>query len=160
VATQSIIAAVLEKYDSGLSAAHFPSAAKPPVYFDEAPAVDAAGAQLDAEGGFVVLRDEGQDVQSLGFERQTLEVAAFVLEVYYPSLANVDAAVLAIKRNGGTAAQAQGFDFGTLVDLTSPRGTFEIVRTKEQRSKAGVGKTGKRVHVCKLSYRVVVQEAA
>jgi hypothetical protein len=160
MATQSIIAAGITKF-AALTAANFPGATRPALYFDEAPAVNASGTQIQpTAAGYCVLKDEGQDVLSLGFERQTNEVCQFVIEVYYPSLADVDTAVLAIKRNGGTAAQGNGFDFGTLSDLASPRGTFEIVRTREQRAFAGQGKTGVPVHVCRLSYRVVVQEAA
>lgn len=160
MATQSIIAASITKFDA-LTAANFPGASRPALYFDDAPVVNAAGAQVQpTTAGYCVLKDDGQDVLSLGFERQTNEVCNFVIEVYYPSLADVDTAVLAIKRNGGTTAQALGFDFGILSDLTSPRGTFEIVRTREQRAGASLGKTGVPVHVCRLSYRVAVQEAA
>lgn len=160
MATQSIIAAGITKF-AGLTAANFPDATRPTLYFDDAPVVTAAGAQVQpTTQGYCVLKDEGQDVTVMGFERQTNEVCNFVIEVYYPFLADVDTAVLAIKRNGGTTAQALGFDFGTLSDLTSPRGTFEMVRTREQRAHAGMGKTGVPVHVCRISYRVIVQEAA
>ena len=160
MATQSIIAAAITKF-AALTAANFPGSTRPPLYFDDAPVVTAAGAQVQpTAAGYCVLKDDGQDVLSLGFERQTNEAAHFVIEVYYPSLGDVDTAVLAVKRNGGTAAQALGFDFGTLSDLASPRGTFEIVREREQRAHAGLGKTGVPVHVCRISYRVVVQEAA
>jgi hypothetical protein len=158
--TQSIIAASITKF-AALTAANFPNATLPVLYFDEAPVVNTLGVQVQpTTAGYCVLKDEGQDVLSLGFERQTNEVEAFVIEVYYPSLGDVDTAVLAIKRNGGTATQGLGFDFGTLSDLASPRGTFEIVRKREQRAFAGMGKTGVPVHVCRISYRVVVQEAA
>jgi hypothetical protein len=160
MATQSIISACITKF-AALTAANFPSSTRPALYFDEAPVVNASAAQVDpTTAGYCVIKDEGQDVLSLGFERQTNEVCQFVIEVYYPSLGDVDTAVLAIKRNGGTSAQGNGFDFGTLSDLTSPRGTFEIVRTREQRAHAGQGRTGVPVHVCRITYRVVVQEAA
>ena len=160
MATQSIISACITKF-AALTAANFPNSTRPTLYFDEAPVVTASGAQLAVTStGYCVLKDEGQNVLSLGFERQTNEVCDFVIEVYYPSFADVDTAVLAIKRNGGTSADGNGFDFGTLSDLTSPRGTFEIVRTREQRAFAGMGKTGEPVHVCRISYRVAVQEAA
>lgn len=160
MATQSIIKACIDKF-AALDAANFPGGSRPALYFDEAPAVNASGAQVQpTTAGYCVLKDEGQDVTVMGFERQTNEACQFVIEVYYPDLGDVDTAVLALKRNGGTADQALGFDFGTLSGLSSPRGTFEIVRTREQRSFAGKGKTGVPVHRCRVSYRVVVQEAA
>lgn len=160
MATQSIIAACITKF-AALTATNFPNYTLPTLYFDEAPVVTAAGAQLVVTStGYCVLKDNGQDVLPLGFERQTNEVCNFDIEVYYPSLGDVDTAVLAIKRNGGTAAAGNGFDFGTLSDLASPRGTFEIVRVREQRGNGGLGKTGVPVHFCRISYRVVVQEAA
>jgi hypothetical protein len=158
--TQSIISACITKF-AALTASNFPSSTRPTLYFDDAPVVQSDGSQLAVTStGYCVLKDEGQNVLSLGFERQTNEVCDFVIEVYYPSLGDVDTAVLAIKRNGGTAADGNGFDFGTLSDLASPRGTFEIVRTREQRGNGGLGKTGVPVHYCRLSYRVVVQESA
>lgn len=158
--TQSIIDAALTKFDA-LTATNFPNSARPTIYFDQAPAVKADGSQLSVTSeGYVVLKDEGQEVVSFGFERQTNEVATFVLEVWYPSLADVDTAVLAIKRNGGTAADGNGFDFGTLSDLASPRGTFETIRVREQRGQEGRGKSGALVHFCRITYRVAVVEAA
>lgn len=158
--TQSIIDAALTKFDA-LTAANFPNATRPTIYFDQAPQVKADGSQLSVTSeGYVVLKDEGQQVVSFGFERQTNEVARFVFEVYYPSLGDVDTAILAIKRNGGTAAQGLGFDFGTLADLESPRGTFEIIRESERRSREPMGKNGALVHVGRVTYRVAVVEAA
>ena len=158
--TQSIIDAVLTKFDA-LTAANFPNSTRPTIYFDRAPLVKSDGSQLHVTSeGYVVLKDQGQRVVSFGFERQTNEVASFVFEVYYPDLGDVDTAVLAIKRNGGTAAQGNGFDFGTLSDLASPRGTFETIREEEIRSQEPMGRNGALVHVCRMTYRVAVLEAA
>jgi hypothetical protein len=123
VATTSIIAAVMTKYD-GLTASNFPSSALPPIYLDDPPLLD-GGSQVRPP--YVVLRDNGQ-VPQYEFERTTLEVCDFALEVYYPTpdsggpLANVDTAATAIKRNGGAVGAGSGFDYGTLSDLVSPRG--------------------------------------
>lgn len=159
MATQSIIAACLLKWDA-LDVGNFPSSVKPAVAFDTMPPVNAAGAQTDAETGYVVLRDLGQQAVPLDFEYRTQEVAQFVWEIFYPSLGNADAAALAIKRNGGTAAQRLGFDNGTLSDLASPRGSFVTKRTREQRSVEGHGKTGQTVHAVRLWYSVEILEAA
>ena len=153
--TTSIISAVMTKYDS-LTAANFPSATRPPIYLDEAPPTDSSGVQ--ERPGYVVLRDRGLVPNYLGFERHTAEVNEFELEVFYESLADVDTAVAAIKLNGGTRNQANGFDLGTLSDLISPRSTHQVLRTRETRRFAGVSLSGVRIHSCTLSYRVTVKE--
>lgn len=158
--TTSVIAAAITKF-AALTAANFPGSSRPALYFDDAPVVTAAGAQTQpTTAGYCVLKDDGTDVESFGFERQCREVNHFVIEVYYPSLGDCDTAGLAIRRNGGTSEQGNGFDWGTISDLTTPRGTFVIVRTHEQRAHAGLGKTGVPVHVLRLSYQVEVTEAA
>jgi hypothetical protein len=153
--TTSIISAVITKYNA-LTASGFPSSTRPPIYLDEAPATDSSGTQ--ERPGYVVLRDRGLVPQYLGFERHTAEVNEFEMEVFYESLADVDTAVAAIKLNGGTRAQANGFDLGTLSDLTTPRSTLQILRTRETRRFVGVSLSGARVHSCTLEYRVMVQE--
>lgn len=153
--TTSVIQAVITKYGT-LTAANFPSSTRPPIYLDEAPAVDSSGVQ--ERPGYVVLRDLGLVPNYLGFERHTAEVNEFEMEVIYESLADIDTAVSAIKLNGGTRDQAQGFDLGTLSDLVSPRSTHQVLRTREVRRFVGVSLAGARVHSCTLSYRVTVQE--
>lgn len=159
VATTSIIAAVMTKFDA-LTAGGFPSSTVPPIYLDEPPVVD--GTQIRPP--YVVLRDNGQTPVT-EFERTTIEGCEFTMEVYYPTaatngpLADVDTAVNAIKRNGGTVGQGLGFDYGTLTDLTTPRSTHVIRRVKERRAYAGFHFDGKRVYVCYLDYRVEVKES-
>jgi hypothetical protein len=153
VATTSVIAAAMTKFDA-LTAANFPSASRPEIYLDAAPVVD--GSQVRPP--YVVIRDGGM-VPGYEFERTTLEVCEFTLEVYYASLADVDTAVTAIKRNGGAVGAGSGFDYGTLSDLTSPRSTHEIRRTKETRFLAGIDLSGNRIHACRLEYRVTVKES-
>lgn len=166
MSTQSIIAACIGKFAT-LDSANFPGSARPTLYFDDVPANDASSNPIQAVGtsGICVLKDDGQDVKLMGFgpagvPTPTREVANFRIEVYYELLTDVDAAALAIKRNGGTAAQRQGFDFGTLADLASPRGTFVIRRLKEQRKQAGWNQTVQNVHCCTLTYVVEVLESA
>ncbi len=155
MATTSIIAAVISKYES-LTAANFPGSSRPPIYLDQAPLTDSSGAQ--ERPPYVILRDNGQ-VPSYEFERTTIEVCEFVLEVYYASLADVDTAVTAIKRNGGAVGAGSGFDYGTLSDLTSPRSTHEVRRVKETRRLSSLDYSGNRVHVAILEYRVQVKES-
>jgi hypothetical protein len=157
MATTSIISAVISKFEA-LTASGFPSSSRPPIYLDQAPLTDSAGAQENASGGYVILRDNGQ-VPSGEFERTTFETCDFQMEVYYASLADVDTAVLAIKRNGGAVGAGSGFDFGTLSDLSSPRSTHEIRRTRETRRLAGLSLAGARTYVCTLEYRVTVKES-
>jgi hypothetical protein len=164
VKTQSIIRACQLKFAT-LDAANFPGAARPRFDFDETPQVDENGAQIRVEGqtGCVVLIDRGQDVKLLNFELTTREVANFDIEVYYESLADVDQAVYAIKRNPPAGADesfapGRGFDFGKLPDLFSPRGTFVIRRVREQRSRVGLNRPGKPVHCCRINYRVEILE--
>lgn len=158
--TQSIIAACQKKF-AALGPVNFPGGVLPQLYFDRAPQTNTAGTQVQpTTQGYVVLKDNGQDVELMSFQLETREVERFDFEIYYPQLADCDTAALAIKRNGGTTAQKLGFDFGTLPELASPRGTFVIRRVREQRGQRGIGLTGAVVHVCRLSYRVEILEDA
>lgn len=162
--SQSVIVGVIEKFDA-LASVNFPSAVRPALYFDEAPVVNAAGAQVQpTTQGYCVLKDRGQTPSFLAFKTATSmptkEVAEFDIEVYYPSLGDCDQAALAVKRNGGTTLQRLGFDTGSLRTLISPRSRLVIRRTREQRGHGGLGKTGVPVHFVRLSYRVEIIEDA
>ena len=52
----SVVSAAVAKFNA-LTAANFPSSARPPIYLDEAPLKDSAGA--DERPGYAVLTDEG-----------------------------------------------------------------------------------------------------
>jgi hypothetical protein len=145
---KSVVAAALTKYDS-LTAANFPSSTRPPVYFDEAPVTDGAGAQLRPP--YVVLKDSGRTPDVLSDYGGT-EDGAFTLEVYAASLADVDTIVHAIKWNGQNPGQASGFDCGTLPALTAPYSLMHLLRTGEQRFVAGIDQNGRRMHCCRLTY--------
>lgn len=90
-----------------------------------------------------------------------MEVTELTLTVYYDTLANVDAAVEAIKYNGGATDAGSGFDFGSLSTLTGGgRVGQEIRRLSERRYTApGLGKTGQRTHACELKYRVSIRRS-
>lgn len=154
MSTSSIIVAVQSKYAS-LTASLFPDSARPALYFDSAPLVD--GVQVYPP--YVVLKDLGLTPTYLEFERTTLEVNNFAFEIYYPELGDCDTTGNAIKLNGGTRNTALGFDFGELPELGAPRESYQVLRTQEMRSLAGYGKTGPRVHLLRLEYRVTVKEA-
>jgi len=146
----SVISAAMTKFDA-LTAGNFPSAAVPDIYLDEAPAVD--GSQKYPP--YAVIRDEGTEPEN-HFEQVVIETTRFTLTLYYASLADADAAALAVKYNGGSNTAGSGFDFGT---LTVPTGySFEVLlRTRERRFFAGYGKQGQRVHAVELSYEARVQ---
>lgn len=150
----SIIAAVMAKWDA-LDAANFPSGSRPAIYLDEA--VQADGTQVRPP--YAILRDKGLVPEQLGFERQTLEVNEFELEIYYASLADCDTAAEAVKLDGGTRAQGNGFDFGT-VTLAPPRSSFQILRTRETRRFAGLNLSNVRTYVVTLEYKVTPLDAS
>jgi hypothetical protein len=142
----------MTKFDA-LTAANFPAAAVPDVYLDEAPAVD-GGSQKRPP--FAVIADEGESPENV-FGQVVVETTRFKVTLYYNSLADADEAALAVRRNGGTAQQAQGFDFGTLSGLPSGFTLKSLVRTGSRRFFAGYDRDAKRVHAVELSYTATVQ---
>jgi hypothetical protein len=141
----------MTKFD-GLTAAGFPSAAVPDIYLDEAPAVD--GSQKYPP--YAVIRDEGTEPEN-HFEQAVIETTRFTITLYYATLADADAAALAVKYNGDATHVAQsGFDFGTLT-VASGYTFKELLRTRERRFFAGYGKAGQRIHAVELSYMAQVQ---
>lgn len=152
--TTSIISAVMAKWDD-LLAAGFPDGSRPAIYLDSAPLV-ADGSQVRPP--YAVLRDNGQTPTYTDFERTTLEVCEFDLEIYYADLGDCDTAAAAVRLNGGTRADARGFDWGELAALGLPRESYQIRRDRERREVAGVGLDGKRVHRLTMSYTVTVKE--
>lgn len=147
----SVISAAMTKFD-GLTAGNFPSSVVPGIYLNEAPTV-ADGAQKYVP--YAVIEDEGTEPEN-AFEQAVIETTRFKITLYYATLADADAAALAVKYNGGAHDAQQGFDFGT---LTVPAGyTFkELLRTGERRFFAGYAKAGGRVHAVELSYTARVQ---
>lgn len=147
----SVISAAMAKFDA-LTAAGFPSAAVPDIYLDEAPLVD--GAQKYPP--YAVIRDEGESPEN-AFEQSVIETSRFTITLYYPSLADADAAALAVRFNSGTPQQKLGFDFGTLTGLPAGFSFKSLVRTAARRYFAGYAKAGGRVHAVELSYTATVQ---
>lgn len=154
--TTSIISAVLEKFRE-LAPANFPGGSRPDIYLDSAPLV-ASGDQVRPP--YVVLRDNGQTPTYLEFERVTLEVCEFDLEIYYVDLGDCDTAAAAIRLNGSTRVLALGFDFGSLPALYLSRESHQILRTRERRALAGLSQSGARTHSVTLSYRVTIKESS
>ena len=154
--TTSITAAVKAKLD-GLAASNFPGAARPPLYFGQAAQATGAGSQQRLP--WVVFTEGGRTFAPLDFERNGVLVVDLELDVYGETLADVDAAVDAIRWNGGAVGAGQGFDYGDLTDLAAPRSTHQIVPTAEPRRLEGaLDVEGNRVHASRLSYRVTVLE--
>ena len=150
MAANSPIAAAQELYGT-LTAANFPGATRPGIYFDQAPQYD--GQQVQPGTGYVVMKDGGFNSE-LTFEDDTQEAGSITLEVYADTLANVDAVVKAIRWNGQTPRTRSGFDNGTL-SYNSPLFHHELVHVSEVRRVAGVGKSGQRVHMAEVVYKIV-----
>jgi hypothetical protein len=148
----SVVSAAVAKFNA-LTAANFPSSARPPIYLDEAPLKDSAGA--DERPGYAVLTDEGLTTEQV-FDYPVVETGSFLITVYYRSLADCDAAAEAVKYNGGTLANAGGFDNGTLT-LPSGYTLLALRRTSERRRYAGLDYQGARVHAVEIRYSHEVQ---
>lgn len=149
MASNSIIAAVMEKFDS-FTASLFPGESRPPIAFDEMPQYD--GGQLRTTTGYIIVKDGGLQSQHT-FESDPIEAGPVIFEVYADTLAHVDQCVNAIRWNGQTPRTRAGFDFGTLI-LNSPRSHMQMVHRSEQRAMVGIGHTGQRVHYCAVTYDV------
>ena len=154
MAANSVVKAVMDRYET-FTAANFPSASRPPIYLDDAPVTDSAGAQEYQP--YVALRDGGMSVE-YDTEYNAIESSQLTLEVWADSLADADQIVNAIKYNGGTIAAGSGMDFGTL-SFDAGRVSFQLVRTAERRAFGGIGKAGQRVYRCEIDYRAVVRRS-
>ncbi len=148
----SAISAAKAKFDA-LAAAGFPSATRPKLYLDDAPLVQ-TGAQVRPP--FAILVDEGEAPENV-FDEAVVETTRFKLTLYYADLGDADTAALAVRRNGGTAQQAQGFDFGTLTGLPAGFTSMSLLRTASRRYLAANGQDGGRVYAVELSYTATVQ---
>jgi hypothetical protein len=91
------------------------------------------------------------------FEQSVIETTTFTLTLYYGTLADADLAALAVRRNGGTAQQKLGFDFGTLSGLPTGFTLKSLVRTGSRRYYAGVAQDVGRVYAVELTYEATVQ---
>ncbi len=154
MATESVVRAVQLKV-AALTPALFPGGAVPAVYFGEAPTTDAAGAQVQVSGqGYAVLRDRGAQAGAYSFNLDTREFVTLELEVFYPTLADAQQAAKVIRLNGGSPANRQGLDYGTLPDLSPAYRLLAVRPVGAANERAGLGKTGGTVHSVTLTYRV------
>jgi hypothetical protein len=159
VATTSITQAVISMYEA-LTAANFPSATVPRIDFGEAPQ-NVSGVALVPP--YVTLQDLGRERKPADFEGNTFVTTRFVFEVWANTLDDVDTIVAAIQRNGGTAGQGLGFDYGTLTGFTTASGKtgHQILPVTEPRKLTDrVDKNGQRIHGSALEYKVTVLESA
>lgn len=157
MATVNIELAIKQKF-AALTAANFPSATVPAVYFGSAAQVVAG---LQVRPPYVVLIEDSRTVVPLDFERNDLVTADVTLEIYYADQGHVEAACNAIRWNGGTVGQGLGFDYGALTDLAAPRSSHQILPLSEPRSLAPqMDKDGNRIHGAALAYRFTVLESA
>ncbi len=148
----SPIAAIKALY-SGLTAANFPGASRPPVYFGESPLYD--GQQVRPP--YVVVRDDGLTAEH-EFEANVIEDGGLTVEVYADTLEDVDMIVKAIRWNGQSPGQRAGFDFAA-PSLDSPYTGMALVFRTAVRKVAGVGLAGQRTHMATMTYtlRATVQ---
>ena len=159
MATTSITQAAIDKYEL-LDAANFPNATRPRIDFGEAPQT-VAGDSHDPP--YVTLQDLGRERKPLDFEGNTIVTTRFSFEVWANTLADVDTIVAAIQRNGGTAGQGLGFDYGTLTTFsnTSNKSSHQILPVSEPRNLTDrVDRNGQRMHGAVVEYRVAVIEKA
>lgn len=156
MASTSITNEIKAKYDA-LTAANFPSAARPALYFGSAAQVVGG---LQVRPPYVVFT-ESRQLRPLDFERNNIVTVQLILDVYANSLGDVDTTVNAIRWNGGTVGQGLGFDYGTISGLSAPRSTLQIVPVGEPRRLEGqLDKDGNRVHAARLEYRVTILESS
>lgn len=148
----SVIGAAKAKFKA-LAGANFPAGAVPPVYLDEPPQAGSGG---PINPPYAVLVDDGEHPAN-AFGEAVLELTRFRLTLYYSDLGDADAAALAVRRNGGTAQQKLGFDFGALTGLPAGWELRGLVRTGSRRYYAGVDQNVKRVYAVELSYEAQVQ---
>ena len=159
MATTSITQAVITKYEA-LTATNFPSATRPRIDFGEAPQT-VSGSSLVPP--YVTLQDLGRERKPADFEGNTFVTTRFAFEVWANTLEDVDTIVAAIQRNGGTAGQGLGFDYGTLTGFASSSGktSHQILPVSEPRKLTDrVDKNGARVHGSIVEYKVTVLESA
>lgn len=152
MSTPSLIGALLSKY-AALDPTGFPGAALAPIAFAQMPQTNSAGAQLSAEDGYVVLKEDSGQSEPLAFGRTTNEKYDVTWEIFFVSLADCTAVAACIRFNGGTPAQRLGLDGGTLPDLTGAT-VRDIIHTQTVPTMEGHGKTGKLVHCVRVHHRV------
>jgi hypothetical protein len=150
----SVVSAIVDRWNS-LTAVNFPSASRPPIYLDRAPATTSTGTQLRPP--YAVLRVLDAREQILDTGMRTLTRTTFSLELFYPSLADADTAAHAARFNGGAFNARQGFDWGSL-DAWLPTGqkTLILRPVGEPRQTAGTDRDGHPVHSVRLTYTATV----
>lgn len=144
----SVIAAVMAKYDT---LAFTP---RPPVYFQEAPTKDAAGAAVAPP--FVELFDLGTTFQ-FTFEYVPVETTTFRLDVYAPTLAAADAICDGVRFGGGGTTARLGLDHCPDLPLTGLAG-LDLSPGRVVRSLDGPrGGTASLVYKVSLTYTATAQ---
>lgn len=155
MASNSPIAAVRALYGT-LTAANFPGASRPPLYFGEVPLYD--GQQVRPP--YCVLIDNGLTPAADDFEGNVIEDGRLILEVYADTLEDVDAILKAVKYNGQAPGSKAGFDYARPA-LNSPYAGMVLERTgPEVRRVAGIGLGGQRTHMARVGYTFRAQVVA
>jgi hypothetical protein len=149
----SVITAVQARW-----AAVFDQAGDPPLYFDEAPQTDAAGAQVRVP--YAVLRDTTGLTPEYFSDHGAVETGDIDVELIATTVAILDGFVARAKWGGQAPSQKAGLDWFALSLTTSPRYQISLRRTNERRSYAGFDYQGARCHSCVLTYEVKAGVAA
>lgn len=102
-----VVKAVLDKY-AGLTAANFPSATRPNIYF----AQNVTGGSLPV----VVVKDEKVRRERLN-AAEVMETSRLSVEVYAATAGDADTIFTAVLFNGGAVGSGAGFEDGTLSGL-------------------------------------------
>lgn len=148
----TLVPALLSKWDS-LTAANFAGGTRPPAFHDMAPQVT-TGQLRPPYAVFGVERGEA----TFTFESDQFEVTAVTIRIF-DTAENLDAAVAAARWNGGTVAQALGFDNGTLAGLTDGIQLWMHIDGPPTKHYDGLDKNNQTVYRAELRYSVEVHQS-
>ena len=146
------ITAVIDFYDT-LPGAQFPGGTRYPLYLNEAPATDSAGAQVRPP--YCTLEDGGRSREVMS-DNGGPESGEFSITVHAASVGDIAAAMLAIRFAGQDPKDRAGLDGGTLV-LDAPYEPVSVVMLTDTISYSGLGQTGGRVHQGEMRFFLVAQ---
>jgi len=155
---KSAVSSIIDKYN-GITASLFGATDRPPIFLGKVAQTTGAGAAQRVP--YVCLMDDGfnptLDSSYGGIEAGEIKLEVYALKVDDATGVTVDSICRAIKFAGGTPAQHQGFDGGS---LSFASGSFlysiSLLRTRERRDYAGFDYQGARVHLAELTYAVTV----
>lgn len=152
----SAISALFDLYAS-IPAAAFGGTVRPPIRLGVMSQTTTTGTQQRVP--YVVIKDQGFrpefNSSSGGIKNGQFTVEVFAAQLSADAGVSVDSMVLAIQYAGGTPAQKQGFDWGTLT-ITGFQYGISIKPVRDgPREYAGFNYDGQPVHKCTLTYECI-----